>query len=204
VAERRIGSPEAKNRTALLDAAEQLMLDEGYAAVTSRRVASKAGLKAQLVHYYFRDMDELFLALFQRRAEEGLAQQQKLLESPRPLHALWEFSIDNTSATFTMEMAALSNHRKALQAEVVRYSELFRIAQLDAVTTILERNKVSPDACPPAKLVVLMTALGRILGLEQNMKFSLAHQETLEWFERYLNQLEPPGGQRPARRKRAT
>src|SRR5690348_16961178 len=37
------------NRKALLDAAERLMLEEGYAAVTTRRVAARAGLKPQLV-----------------------------------------------------------------------------------------------------------------------------------------------------------
>ena len=36
---RRIGAPDAKNRTVLLDAAEQLMLEEGYAAVTSLKCA---------------------------------------------------------------------------------------------------------------------------------------------------------------------
>ena len=70
---RRIGAPDAKNRGLLLDAAEQLMLEEGYAAVTSRRLASKAGLKPQLVHYYFRTMEDLFLEVFRRRAEEGLS-----------------------------------------------------------------------------------------------------------------------------------
>ena len=69
---RRIGAPDAKNRALLLDAAEQLMLEEGYAAVTSRRLANKAGLKPQLVHYYFRTMEELFVEVFRRRAEEGL------------------------------------------------------------------------------------------------------------------------------------
>ena len=69
---RRIGAPDAKNRGVLLDAAEQLLLEEGYAAVTSRRVAERAGLKPQLVHYYFRTMEDLFLAVFRRRAEEGL------------------------------------------------------------------------------------------------------------------------------------
>ena len=41
---RRIGAPDAKNRAALIDAAEALMIEDGYAAVTSRRVAEKAGL----------------------------------------------------------------------------------------------------------------------------------------------------------------
>ena len=60
---RRFGLENSKTRTHLLDAAEQLMREEGYAAVTSRRVAAKAGLKPQLVHYYFRTMDDLFIAL---------------------------------------------------------------------------------------------------------------------------------------------
>ena len=60
-ATRRIGAEDSSTRAALLDAAQQLMLDEGYAAVTSRRVAAQAGLKPQLVHYYFRTMDDLFL-----------------------------------------------------------------------------------------------------------------------------------------------
>ena len=82
---RRIGAPEAKNRVVLLDAAEQLLLEEGYASVTSRRVAEKAGLKPQLVHYYFRTMEDLFLAVFHRRAEEGLAVLTTALQSPQPL-----------------------------------------------------------------------------------------------------------------------
>src|ERR1700684_1721587 len=80
---RRIGAPDAKNRSGLLDAAEQLMLEEGYAAVTSRRVAEKAALKPQLVHYYFRTMDELFLAAFRRRAEEGLEGHAQVVQAPR-------------------------------------------------------------------------------------------------------------------------
>ena len=91
---RRIGAPDAKNRGVLLDAAEQLMLEEGYAAVTSRRVAEKAGLKPQLVHYYFRTMDDLFLAVFRRRAEQGLVEQAQALQSPQPLWALWRFGTD--------------------------------------------------------------------------------------------------------------
>src|SRR5205823_13649069 len=60
----RIGCEDLKTRAKLLDADEKLLLEEGYAAVTSRRVAAKAGLKPQLVHYYFRTMDDLFIEVF--------------------------------------------------------------------------------------------------------------------------------------------
>ena len=58
------------------------MLDSGYAAVSSRRVAAVADVRPALVHYYFRTMDDLFLATFQRRAEQGLVHQQRALQSP--------------------------------------------------------------------------------------------------------------------------
>ena len=53
-------------RAAILDATESIMLEEGYAAVSSRKVASRAGLTSQLLHYYFRTMDDLFIAVFVR------------------------------------------------------------------------------------------------------------------------------------------
>src|ERR1700732_3785144 len=123
---RRIGAPDAKNRGVLLDAAEQLMLEEGYAAVTSRRLADRAGLKPQLVHYYFRTMDDLFLAVFRRRAEQGLKSQARALESPQPLWALWRLGTDLATSRFTMEFAALANHRKSMRAEIAPYGERFR------------------------------------------------------------------------------
>ena len=67
-ATRRLGASDSDTRARLLDAAEQLMLREGYAAVSSRRVAAEAGIKPQLVHYYFRTMDDLFLETYRRRA----------------------------------------------------------------------------------------------------------------------------------------
>src|SRR5258707_5844689 len=100
---RRIGAPDAKNRVVLLDAAEQLLLEEGYAAVTSRRVADAAGLKPQLVHYYFRTMEDLFLEEFRRRAEEGLGVLATALESPHPLWALWTVSTMPQATRLTME-----------------------------------------------------------------------------------------------------
>ena len=123
---RRIGAPDAKNRGVLLDAAEELLLEEGYAAVTSRRVAEQAGLKPQLVHYYFRTMEDLFLEVFRRRAEQGLEVLATALASPQPLWALWRFSTQPEATRLTMEFMGLANHRKALRAEIVYYAERFR------------------------------------------------------------------------------
>ena len=187
---RRIGAPDAKNRGVLLDAAEQLMLEEGYAAVTSRRVAEKAALKPQLVHYYFRTMDDLFLAAFRRRAEEGLEAQAQALQSPQPLWALWRFSTDPAATAITMEFVALANHRKALKAEIAYYAERFREEQQKALSTVLQRYEVEPGQVPPLVWSVLMTSVSRVLVMEQALGMSAGHAETVDFVERYLHRLE--------------
>ena len=190
---RRIGAPDAKNRGVLLDAAEQLMLEEGYAAVTSRRVAEKAALKPQLVHYYFRTMDELFLAAFRRRAEEGLEAQAQVLQARQPLWALWRFSTDPAATAITMEFIALANHRKALKAEIAYYAERFREEQRKAVSTVLGRygkDLGDPAEVPPLVWSVLMTSVSRVLVIEQALDMSAGHSETIEIVESYLRHLE--------------
>lgn len=191
---RRIGAPDAKNRAVLLDAAEQLMLEEGYAAVTSRRVAERAELKPQLVHYYFRTMDDLFLAAFRRRAEEGLEVQARMLQAPQPLWALWRFSTDPAATAITMEFIALANHRKALKAEIALYAERFREEQRKALTTILERYGVDPVKFPPLVWSVLMTSVSRVLVIEQALDMSAGHRETVAIVENYLRHLEGDPG----------
>jgi AcrR family transcriptional regulator len=187
---RRIGAPDAKNRGVLLDAAEQLMLEEGYAAVTSRRLAERAGLKPQLVHYYFRTMEDLFLAVFRRRAEEGLDVQARALQSPQPLWALWRFGTDPTATRITMEFAALANHRKSMRAEIGYYAERFRDEQRKAISTALQRYDIDADDVPPVVWSVLITSVSRVLVMEQELGMSAGHKETVEFVERYLRRLE--------------
>ena len=187
---RRIGAPDAKNRGVLLDAAEQLMLEEGYAAVTSRRVAEKAGLKHQLVHYYFRGMDELFEAMFRRRAEEGLVAQAEMLKSAQPLWAVWRFGTDASSVGFWTEFGALANHRKALRAEIAYYAERFRDEERKAIAAALERYGVDAAEVPPVVWAVFATSVSRTMMMERALGMSAGHAETVEFCERYIRRLE--------------
>jgi AcrR family transcriptional regulator len=187
---RRIGAPDAKNRGVLLDAAEQLMLEEGYAAVTSRRLADRAGLKPQLVHYYFRTMEDLFLAVFRRRAEQGLKAQARALESPQPLWALWRLGTDLATSRFIMEFAALANHRKSMRAEIAHYAERFREEQWRTLAPALTRYDTDPETMPPIVWSVLFTSLSTVLAMEKGLGMSLGHAETAEVVERYLRRVE--------------
>jgi len=149
---RRIGAPDAKNRGVLLDAAEQLMLEEGYAAVTSRRVAERADLKPQLVHYYFRTMDDLYLELVGRGAKLNQERQAKALASDTPLRELWAVSTDPAGGILNIEFSALANHRKAIRAELVKLAEEFRKRQTEAFAAILTKYGISHDELSPEAL----------------------------------------------------
>jgi TetR/AcrR family transcriptional regulator len=187
---RRLGAPDAKNRIVLLDAAESLMRAEGYAAVTSRRVAEKAGLKPQLVHYYFRTMDDLFLEMFRRRAEQMLHYLHLALKSDQPLWALWELGTDAAGTSMTMEYIALANHRKALRAEIARYAELFRREQVKTLTSAMERYDVDFEEFSPTVLMVLLTGATQALVQEEMLEMTVGHDETMKFANRWLTVLE--------------
>lgn len=175
---RRIGAEDSKSRTALLDATEQIMLDEGYAAVSSRRIAERADLKPQLVHYYFRTMDDLFLAAFRRRAEIGIEHLSNVLASGQPLRALWAFGDDPASTALNMEFVALANHRKSIRSEIARYAELFRSKQTEVLAAVMAERGVDTDRFPPVAVMTVMTSISQILVLEEALGITTGHPET--------------------------
>jgi len=193
---RRIGSEDSLTRSQLLDAAERLMREQGYAAVTSRRVATEAGLKPQLVHYYFRTMDELFVALFRRRAEENIERFEQAVAADGSLTNLWRLNSDPRGAAFTLEFVALANHRKEIRVEIARFAERFRAAQVDAVERALTDAGVSGDQLPPVVGLLMMTGLSQVLALEDTLGVTAGHDTTRAYVEQQLAVLEARSSRR--------
>ncbi|MFD2429683.1 TetR/AcrR family transcriptional regulator [Sphingobium scionense] len=91
VQKRRVGAESSETRARIVEATEQVIRDEGYAAASSRRVALRAELPPSLVHYYFPSTDDLLLAVFRRGAEQSDAMIEAALTSADPVRALWRF-----------------------------------------------------------------------------------------------------------------
>lgn len=191
---RRIGAPDSQSRTRLLDAAERLLLDEGYAAVTSRRVAAEAGLKPQLVHYYFRTMDDLFAETFRRRADANLERFERAVAADGSLRNLWRLSADPRGAAFTTEFVALANHRKAIRAEIARYAERYRAVQLEALAAALAARGAA-DEMPPLVALLLMTGLAQVMALERALGVTTGHDAAVAYVDAAIARLE--GGRGP-------
>jgi TetR/AcrR family transcriptional regulator len=187
---RRLGAHSSKTRARLVDAAEQLLLDEGYAAVTSRRVGAKADLKPQLVHYYFETMDDLLAEVFRRRADENLARVEKVLAEDLSLRSLWEINSDPRGTAFSIEFVALAKHRKAIRAEVAGYAERYRAAQLQAITAALAALEVPEEEVPPIVALLLMTGLSQVLSLERTLGVTAGHDDTGAFVADLIDRLE--------------
>jgi AcrR family transcriptional regulator len=195
-AQRRFGPENSEVRAQLLDAAEQLMLKEGYAAVTSRPLAAAIGVKQPLVYYYFRTMDELFLAVFQRMSEQSLARLEQALVAEQPIRALWELYSDHSQQALQMEFAALANHRKVVQAEIARYAERFRTLEVRGLTRLLEARGIEAQI-HPLVATVLLSGLAKVLVQESALGISKGHALTHTFVEACLRYFEAYGKEPP-------
>ena len=189
---RRVGTETSETRARLLDVTEQIMLDDGYAAVSSRRVAKDAGVTAALVHYYFGTIDDLFLAVLRRRVEQQLGRLRRVVSSSeQPLRALWEVATDTTRTGLVLEFMGLANHRKVIRSELAASSEQFRKLQLELVQPHVDRWETVPDEVGPLELLVLINAIGQNMVLERSIGMDLGHAATAALVERFLERIEP-------------
>ena len=174
------------------------MVDDGYAAATTRRISATANANSGLISYYFGTLDNLFVELFRRRAERSLDRLRHVLDDPQPLWALWEQSYEPSNNAIAMEFIALANHRRALKKEIAAYSRKHRRLELERLTKVLEGYGVDLERWPATSLLVLMTGTARFLLIEESFNVDIGHADVVAVIEREICALE---GKRQKRRK---
>jgi TetR/AcrR family transcriptional regulator len=135
-------------------------------------------------------MDELFLALFRRRAEQGMQAQAHALESAQPLWALWRFMTDPSATRLTLEFMGLANHRKALHAEIAHYAQRSREEQTKALTAVLQRYGVDFSQVPAVVWTFFGTGASQVLVFERSLGMTLGHEDILAFVEQQITALE--------------
>jgi AcrR family transcriptional regulator len=191
---RRARHDSAATKSLILDSVEQLMLEEGYAAVSIRRVATQAGLMPPLVQYHFPTTDEMLVSAYRRTTETNFAAIQAAANSPDPLHALWSLQSDATHTALAMEFMALANHRKVIKAEIADYAKRSRIAKAEVFSKCIDASFLDPNVCSPLCATTLMVAIGRTLITENAVGISIGHKEVrgfVEWIIQRLEQHKP-------------
>lgn len=187
--ERRVGTEASATRALILEAATRLIRDEGYGALSTRRVATCAGLKPSLVHYYFPTTDDLFLAMSRMGAEDSDRSMEEALRSPNPLLALWANLTNESRIAMGLEFMALANHRPAVRAQMAAHCEAVRQREIDLFTRLLGEKLAGPDGCEAEGLSLILAGIGRAIVVESGLGITTGHAQARAFVERWLERL---------------
>ena len=104
---------EQDTRLRILAAAKGVLMDAGYAHLSTRGIAEAAGVPLSQIHYHFGSKQKLMLAVLDMENRARLARQEALFESDKPLWEQWlqacDFFDDDLESGYVrvlMEMTA--------------------------------------------------------------------------------------------------
>src|SRR3954463_16147973 len=123
---------------ALLDAAERLLVDVGYAGITTRRLAEEAGVHHGLVHYYFGSNETLLVRALERFTERLIARQRDLYAADMPFVEKWRTAIgylvgaDLVYEKVWLELQALAWNHPDLRERLARVNAEWRAVLTEA------------------------------------------------------------------------
>jgi TetR/AcrR family transcriptional regulator len=190
----KISTARSAAETALLDAAERLLVEVGYAGITTRRLAEEAGLNHGLVHYYFGSIENVLVRTLERFAEG-------LIERQRAMYALdiafiekWRtatrflFEDDVRYEKVWLELQALGWNNKDLRERLSAVEEQWRSVLTEAFAQ--PREELGLDI-PLDALVPLVVTLNLGVMLERLSGISTGHEELFAWIDGFLEERSP-------------
>lgn len=131
-------------RVRILEAARRRLVAEGYSRLSTRQIATEAGVNHALIHYYFGTRDQLVLAVLDEANRRLLARQTGMYEAPVGFAEKWAlarafYEEDLASGFVRLQMelwaASLSDPslRDAFLPRILAWRRVVRAAVRDAV-----------------------------------------------------------------------
>ncbi|MEO6716106.1 MAG: TetR/AcrR family transcriptional regulator [Novosphingobium sp.] len=188
--ERRMGPVGSENWSAMLDAAEAILREEGHAALTSRSIAERISVKQRLVYYYFRTMDDLIVALFERLSIRELQRLTDAREAEYPLRAIWDICIHTTDARLISQFMALANRIQGLRQEVIKFIEESRAIQVELIRAACQRTPGAAGLAPEG-LAIIASSVALSLTRERQLGTISGHAQIEAMIEKFLELTEP-------------
>lgn len=202
---KRAFTPATEPEERFLDAAERLLVDVGYAGITTRRLAEEAGANHGLVHYYFGSMEELFLRVLERFTDRLVARQRAMYASDAPFIDKWRTAMryldeDRPYQKIWWELQAMAWNRPELQARIARVHAAWSDAMRGAVADAVSRFRLDDAGLPADVWVTLIVAVNEGLILERLSGIDRGHDALLARIDDWLARLEGEPSARGHRR----
>jgi AcrR family transcriptional regulator len=175
---------------ALLDAAERLLVDVGYAGITTRRLADEAGVNHGLVHYYFGSNENLLVRALERFTERLIARQRELYSADVPFVEKWRtamrylLSEDATYEKIWLELQALAWNNADLRARLALVNAEWRAVLAEAFE---EPHRELGIDLPLEALVSLVITFNVGIMVERLGGIETGHAELLDWIDQWLS-----------------
>ena len=182
---------------AFLDAAERLLIEVGYAGVTTRRLAGEAGLNPGLVHYYFGSLDEVLLQALERFTERLIERQRAMYQAKLPFVEKWRTAMEHLERDLGagypkiwLELQALGWNRPEIRERVARVNAEWRELLTEAFAEAATEYGLEPEAYPVDALVSLVMTFNQGIELERLSGITAGHRELLAWIDAWLRSRE--------------
>ena len=175
---------------ALLDAAENLLVEVGYAGITTRKLAEEAGVNHGLVHYYFGSNENLLVRALERFTERLIARQRELYAADLPFVEKWRTAMrylvseDVTYEKVSLELQALGWNDPYLRQRLARVNAEWRAVLTEAFAEPHRRLKID---LPLDALVSLVMTFNTGMIVERLGGIDTGHQELLDWIDEWLS-----------------
>ncbi len=188
----RAPAPRSAAEGALLDATERLLVELGYPAITTRRVAEEAGVNHGLVHYYFGSIENLFVRVLERFTERMIVRQREMYAADVPFVEKWRTAMryldaDREYQKVWWELQALAWNRPHLRERVALVNHEWRSVLLEAFE---EPHREYGIPMPLDALVSLVITFNEGIILERLSGITNGHAELLDWIDGWLEQKE--------------
>jgi AcrR family transcriptional regulator len=181
---------------ALLVAAERLLVEVGFAGITVRRLAERAGVNHGLVHYYFGSMEDLLLRVVERFTDGLIERQKAMYASDRPFIDKWRdamrFLDEDTESGYHkvwLEVQAMSWNDAAIRARLQRVHQQWVAVVQPAFEAGLVELGVDRRRYPPAAIVSLVVTFNQGIMLERLSGIDTGHRDLLRMVDRMLERL---------------
>ena len=175
---------------ALLDAAERLLVDVGYAGITTRRLADEAGVNHGLVHYYFGSNENLLVRALERFTERLIDRQRELYAADVPFVEKWRTAMrylvseDVTYEKVWLELQALGWNNADVRARLALVNAEWRAVLTEAFAAPHRQLRID---LPLDALVSLVITFNVGMIVERLGGIETGHSELLEWIDRWLS-----------------
>lgn len=209
------GADAGNTKAKILDAAFRRLAQQGYARLSTRDVATDAGVNHALIHYHFRTKDQLVIAVLDEANRQLLERQRRMYNAPGSFAEKWaqarRFYKDDVASGFVRVQAELwaasmsdGELRKRFLPRLLAWRRVVLGGVRDALRTLDSHGAELPS---PFTAEVIACWISEFwLGMEfvdliGTRRQTAEHTAALDAMGKLLEQLDAIARERPTRRR---